>query len=302
VGDFNGDGIPDLAIVNSGNGYSPDGSVTILLGNGDATFRTAGSFPAGTNPGSVAVADFNGDGKDDIVTTNFAYSFGGHYINGQILESDVRVFLSNGDGTFQAAQVFAAGKGCSSVVVADFNGDGIPDLAVGDGGSIFFADDTVSILRGKGDGTFQAPEAYHLGYLPISSVAVGDFNGDGSPDIAVASQYDSSFISVLLGKGDGTFQPPQNYPTSLGGKTMAVADFNRDGHVDLAVASGGGRLSILLGNGDGTLQPAQNYAVAGGGSVVAGDINRDGYPDLAVAGIANPGTVKILLNDANWPP
>jgi hypothetical protein len=213
---------------------------------------------------------------------------------------DVRVFLGNGDGTFQPAQLFAAGNGPGSVAVADFNGDGIPDLVVGDGGSIFFADDTVSILLGKGDGTFQAPQKYHVGSLPISSVAVADFNGDGTPDIAVASQYNSNLVSILLGNGDGTFRPAENCTASLGYKTLAVGDFNRDGKVDLAIGSSSGLVSILLGNGDGTFQPAQDYASGGGG--VAADFNGDGYADLAAGGGGIPGTVTILINDASWPP
>jgi hypothetical protein len=91
VGDFNGDGIPDLAVVHPGSGSGPDGSVEILLGNGDGTFRSAGSFAAGTWPRSIAVADFNGDGKEDIVTANFAYWFSAHYVNGGVYEDDVRV-------------------------------------------------------------------------------------------------------------------------------------------------------------------------------------------------------------------
>jgi hypothetical protein len=250
VGDFNGDGLPDLAVCQGGN----PGSVQVLLGNGDGTFRDAGSFPAGISPNAIAVADLNGDGKDDIVTTNFDYWIAAKFTRGGITESDVRVYLSNGDGTFQDAKIFPAGNGCNCVAVGDFNGDGIPDLVVGDGGSIYFTDDRVNVLLGKGDGTFHSSYATFMGYGP-RAVAVGDFNGDGAPDIAVAGDSGKA-VSVLLGKGDGRFQPIQDYATSPGPNAIVVGDFNRDGKVDLAVAGWSGIVSILLGNGDGSFQPA----------------------------------------------
>ncbi len=107
--------------------------MSVLLGNGDGTFRDALIFPAGDGPNSVAVGDFNGDGNLDIVTTNFSYTFDGHRGIVTVKESDVRVFLGNGDGTFQPAGIYNTGRGPTAVAVADFNGDGIPDLAVADG-------------------------------------------------------------------------------------------------------------------------------------------------------------------------
>ena len=117
----------------------------------------------------------------------------------------------------------------------DFNGDGKPDLAVANG----YPSSTVSVLLGKGDGSFQAAVNYPAGYLPLS-VAVGDFNGDGKQDLAVTNTgwdpYTNSSVSILLGKGDGTFLPAVNYAAGAGRRSVAVGDFNGDGKLDLAAA------------------------------------------------------------------
>jgi hypothetical protein len=147
----------------------------VLLGNGDGTFQPAQNFASGS-PFSVAVGDFNGDGKPDLALANPA-------------SSSVSVLPGNGDGTFQAAQNFGVGTYPRSVVVGDFNGDGKPDLATANGLGA-----TASVLLGNGDGTFQAAQNFPAGPGPYS-VAVGDFNGDGKPDLAVA---DLSAVSVLL--------------------------------------------------------------------------------------------------------
>jgi hypothetical protein len=159
----------------------------------------------------------------------------------------------------------------------------------------------VSVLLGNGDGTFQAARNFAAGNRPWS-VAVGDFNGDGIPDLAVANSY-SNNVSVLLGNGDGTFQAARNFAAGSFPLSVAVGDLNGDGTLDLAVAnSGGNNVSVLLGNGDGTFQAARNYAVGNGPlSVAVGDFNGDGAPDLAVANFFS-NDVSILLNDNTWPP
>jgi hypothetical protein len=295
VGDFNGDGIPDLAIASQGTVVNT-GTVSVLLGNGDGTFRLAGTFDAGSGPNSIAVADFNGDGRQDIVTTNFYESVVRGVVN--IIESDVRVFLGNGDGTFQAAEVFTVGLGPVSVAVGDFDGDGILDLALANGGGYLQPGSTVSILLGNGDGTFKDAHNYDAGPSP-RFVAVGDFNRDGIADLVVAN-ISSNSVSVLLGNGDGTFAAPQSYAVGSNPDSVAVGDFNGDGILDLAVANGGSAtVSILLGNGDGTFKDAQSYAVdSSPQSVAIGDFNRDGVPDLAVASI-DTGAVSILLGQGD---
>ena len=149
------------------------------------SFVTNRDFPTGGNdPASVAVGDFNGDGKLDLVAANYN-------------SKSVAVLLANGDGTFQAPLNFAVGSIPWSVAVGDFNGDGKQDLVVSNQG-----DNTVSVLLGNGDGTFQAARTFAVGIAP-AMVVVGDFNGDHNLDLAVAN-VNSNAVSVLFGNGDGT--------------------------------------------------------------------------------------------------
>jgi hypothetical protein len=288
VGDFNGDGILDLAVADQGTAPDyRDGSVSVLLGNGDGTFQAPRSFPAGSEPTSVAVGDFNGDGTLDLAVTNF------------IQTSDtVSVLLGNGDGTFQVAQSYAVGIQPESVAVGDFNGDGIPDLAVANRGTPNnYTNSSVSVLLGNGDGTFQTARSFATGRAPYA-VAVGDFNGDGFLDLAVANNVGNS-VSVLLGNGDGSFQAAVNYATGSSPASVAVGDFNGDGLPDLAVAGTGGT-RVLLGNGDGSFQTTYfSYGTGPSTSVAVGDFNRDGLPDLAVTNSAS-NSVVILTNDGLW--
>jgi hypothetical protein len=153
-----------------------------------ASFAARRAFEAGDIPQSVAVGDFNADGKPDLAVAN-----------GSSPGGSVSLLLGRGDGTFHIAVSFAAGAAPHSVAVGDFNGDGKVDLAVANAGG-----DNVSVLLGRGDGTFQTAADYDVGASPYS-VAVGDFNGDGKADLAVANAG-AGTISVLLGRGDGTFQ------------------------------------------------------------------------------------------------
>jgi hypothetical protein len=282
VGDFNGDGIPDLVTANVGSDPDP-GSVSVLLGNGDGTFQPARNFLAGSNPWGVAVGDFNGDGIPDLAVANSA-GFGG--------ASGVSVLLGNGDGTFQSPRLFRAGSLSTSVTVADFNGDGLLDLAVTNDGSNF-----LSVLLGNGDGTFQPARNFTIGGEALSA-AVGDFNGDGIPDLAVARTH-GSYVSVLLGYGDGSFQPARAFFAGSNPQDVAVGDFNGDGIPDLAVAnylSDG--VSVLLGNGDGTFQPARTVTTGAGASVAVADFNGDGIADLAVANFFSD-SVRVLLGNGD---
>jgi hypothetical protein len=275
VGDFNGDGIPDLAVANN-NGSASPGSVSVLLGNGDGSFKAPVAYAAGSEAMSLAVGDLNGDGILDLVVVNHN-------------SGTVSVFLGNGDGTFQSQVTYTTGSGPMSAAVGDFNGDGIPDLAVTN-----MWDGTVSVLLGNGDGTFRTQVAYATGIYPVS-VAVGDFNGDGILDLAVTNSG-SGTISVFLGNGDGSFQSQITYAAGFGGESVAVGDFNGDGILDLAVANdSAGTISVLLGKGDGSFQSQVTYATGVTPmSVAVGDFNGDGIPDLA---ISNEGssTVSILL-------
>ncbi len=286
-GDFNGDGRQDLVIANQNCGSASycgtKGSISILLGNGDGTFQQHTEFAPGTQPGSIAVGDLNGDGKLDLALSNGALN-------------SVLLFLGNGDGTFQAPVPYSIPAAAAWVVAGDFNGDGRLDLAVADSGN------TVSIFLGRGDGTFQRGGDVLVLFDP-NALIVRDFNGDGVADLAVTYQQENA-VSVLLGNGDGTFQPRLDYPTGIYPTALAVGDFNGDGRLDLAVANDADQtFSVLLGNGDGTLQAAVDYLLPGGPVALAvADFNRDGKPDLAA--VMSPlGVVSVVTGrgDGTFP-
>jgi hypothetical protein len=279
AGDFNGDGILDLAITNFASN-----SVTILTGNGGGTFTLASTPTTGTWPYGVAVGDFRGIGKLDLAVANTD-------------SDDVTILLGNGNGTFTpAAASPATGVEPYALAVGDFNGDGFLDLAVTNLNS-----NNVTILLGNGDGTFTpAAASPATGSGPIA-IAVGDFNGDGKLDLAVTN-VNQNTVTILLGNGDGTFSPVAPFPAT-GSKPYAVAagDFNGDGKLDLAVVNfGSNSVTILLGNGDGTFTPASSSPATGNGpyAVAVGDFNGDGKLDLAVAN-ENSNTVTVLLGNGD---
>jgi hypothetical protein len=278
VGDFNGDGIPDLAVPNPGSN-----NVSILLGNGNGTFTeaTGSPVPVGNIPLGVAVGDFNGDGITDLALANFE-------------PNTVSVLLGNGDGTFSAAagSPVPVGANPDYVVAGDFNGDGIPDLAVANS-----ADTTVSILLGDGSGGFTELPRVAVGILP-RGLAVGDFNGDGIADLEVANEGSNS-VSILLGNGDGSFGTSQ---VAVGNSPfgVAVGYFNSDGFADLAVTNlHDNTVSILMGDGHGGFTQATGSPFAVGNiprSVSVGDFNSDGFADLAITD-SNDNEVRILLGN-----
>ena len=275
VGDFNGDGTPDLAIS------LPDANqVQVLLGNGDGTFTPMSPINVSAIF-VVATGDFNGDGNADLVVVGYG-------------SSSVDILLGNGDGTFTPGATIPV-AGPSAVAVADFNGDGNPDLAV-----VNFSDETVTIFLGNRDGTFaQVSVQSATGVEPLS-ITAGDFNGDGILDLAVTNQNDGypnpGTVTILLGKGDGTFK---NAPTLTSGSipyNVVVADVNGDGKADLVTGNAGSNsASVFLGNGDGTfaapLSPPVGTNPVGIG---VGDFNGDGLPDLAAANNTTTSVTVVL--------
>ena len=270
-GDFNGDGKMDMAVANAGNaGAGDDGSGSILLGNGDGTFQLASNIPAGRNPISIAVGDFNGDNRLDLAVTDSG-------------NNTLSILLGNGDGTFQAPVSYGTGVGPTSVMLGDFNGDHRLDVVVANSGG-----STVSVLLGNGDGTFQSRLDYATGSAPLAApdaVAVADLNGDGRLDLVVGNG--AAIGVVLLGNGDGTFKPAVSDDGLL--SSVALGDFNSDDKLDLVGAGpvGLNRLvTLLTGNGDGSFNAGNRVAtgVCQNRYPLAADFNGDGKFDLAIMG------------------
>jgi FG-GAP-like repeat len=342
LADLNGDGVLDIVVANIGFG----GNLSVLIGNGDGTFKPAVTYPTAFGAGSVVVGDFNGDGKPDIAVANgsggnilvfpgngdgtfgtpvasFGVIGGAFYLAAGDFNKDgkldlavngiigVQIALGNGDGTFRGSlgspTLFPP---AGPVAVADLNGDGNLDLvitAVNVNTAVSLQPGTISVMLGHGDGTFAAAVTYTIGKM-ATSVAIGDLNGDGKPDLAVADYAPGAGdVAVLLGNGDGTFQTAVKYPAVNGADSVVMGDFNGDGNLDLAVSSnsagangpGGsaGAVTVLLGRGDGTFR---NSMVYGAGinplTVAVGDVNGDGQPDLVFADtVAN--TAVVLLNN-----
>jgi len=273
AGDFNGDGKLDLAVINNCYG-APNcnvnwpGTVSIFLGDGTGNFTLTSTVSTGewTWPSSIAVGDFNGDGKLDLAVTSS--STGG-----------VSILLGDGTGNFTLTSQPGTGNYFPQfVAVGDFNGDGNLDLAVANEGEGY---SSVSILLGDGTGNFNLYSSVAVGDDPVS-LAVGDFNGDGKLDLAVASLY-SNTLTILLGDGTGNFTP-YSFP-SAGSYVSSVVtgDFNGDGKLDLAATSGS--LWILMGDGTGNFSltsTLEGYDVLN--SALLADFNGDNNLDVAVDG------------------
>ena len=274
VGDFNGDGQPDVAVTNSGTN-----GVNVFLNNGGGLSAVSAIPATGTGPTSIAAADFNGDGKLDLAVANYG-------------SNNVTILLGNGDGTFTAAASPATGTAPNSVAVADFNGDGVPDLAVANAGS-----SNVTILLGNGDGTFTAAASPATGTAP-NSVAVADFNGDGVPDLAVANAG-SSNVTILLGNGDGTFTAAAGPAADTGSTSVVLADFNGDGKEDLVVAnSGDSSATALLAETALTIATVNNISPVGAGThlvkaIYSGDANYGGSTSAAVSLTVAPPSITL---------
>jgi len=337
VADVNGDGKPDIIVANTcsvgtpspSTCTSPVGSMGVLLGNGDGTFQAASTYETSGPMNAFAVADVNGDGKPDLVvaecTTNTCAT------------GKVEVLLGNGAGGFQSSAIYpVVGFGPGSIAVADVNGDGIPDLLVASpyaayaiqmpfSGIVGVCPGLVGVFIGKGDGTFQPETTYVSGGCEATVVAVADVNGDGIPDLVVTNCSDNTTnpdctepgaVDVLLGKGDGTFEPAVSFASGgYGPGPIAIADVNGDGLLDLLVSNScsnglncvAGSVGVLLGKGDGTFQPTISYGSGGYGrgvEIAVADLNGDGNLDIVVMNLfasdtSTSDTIGVLLGNGN---
>lgn len=255
------------------------------MGKGDGSFFPPLTYNLGPYAVDVVAGFFNGDNALDLAVA--------------VAQADyVSILLGVGNGLFNHIGNFASNAFPFRLSVADFNEDGIRDIAVANNKQ----SGSASILLGNGDGSFQAPLSFRAGRFP-TGVAAADLNNDGHMDVAIANQT-SKTVSVLHGKGDGTFLPKQDYPAGpLYPRAIDIADFNRDGLQDIVVTNAlSVASSILLANPDGTYQLPQTYfSYANPLAVTAADLNGDQCPDLAIANAGDlTGCVGVLLNDANW--
>jgi hypothetical protein len=288
VGDFNGDGIPDLAM---GLGNAQGINVALYLGRGDGTFQQASltSFPQSIM--GLAAADFNGDGKLDLAVMSNG--------PGYAVNDAVTVYLGDGKGGLGSPVSYPVGPVAMAMTVGDFNRDGRPDIAVAAAGAYQANNGEVTILLNNGGGFTRSavPMAMDAPY----TVTAADLNGDGVPDLAV--QCESGRAAIVLGRRKGTF----GTPTFLAEKApagnysvvgFAAADLNGDGHMDLI--GWGGNPGIFLGNGDGTFQPEiplpQGYTPFAAVNVGGG--NR--LPDL-VMGDSLTGVAVFLSESLRRP-
>ena len=287
IGDLDGDGKPDLAVANTFSN-----TVSVLRNtsmSGSLSFAAKVDFGTGSHPVSVAIGDLDGDGKPDLAVVNYSSN----------AVSVLRNTSTSGNVSFAAKVDFSMGGGPTSVAIGDLDGDGKPDLAVANDDN-----DTVSVLRNTSTSrsvAFATKVDFVTGSLPIS-VAIGDLDGDGKPDLAVAN-YSSNTVSVLRNtstSGSVAFAAKSDFSTGTNPYIVAIGDLDGDGKPDLAVVNDGNDTVSVLRNTSTIGNPsfAARVAFATGHypyDVAIGDLDGDSQPDLAVANYSS-NTVSVLRN------
>jgi len=276
--DLDCDGHFDLVVAIAGADGQHDGDLAVMVGKGDGIFAAPIYYRAGQDPKGLALADLNGDGKIDAAVADETCCG----------RNSLSVLLGNGDGTFQHAVSSIPGS-TSDVAAGDLNRDGKQDLVLASE-----SDELIQVALGNGDGTFQSPTTYPMPD-PAYNVTVGDINNDGLLDLAVSGIYQ---VSVLLGKGDGSFEPAQGY--GVGSYFVALADLNGDQVLD-AVAGRYNLVAVAMGNPQKIFNAALTVSVVGGGirRAASGDFNNDGISDVVAVlnKVGSPNTVRIFLAD-----
>ncbi|WP_221392023.1 FG-GAP-like repeat-containing protein [Dyadobacter sp. NIV53] len=281
--DFNADDELDVAVANSNSN-----TIGILLGNGKGGFAPVTAYETGGDfPASMVSGDFNGDHKRDVIVLN-------------VQSGTIGVLLGKGDGSFSKANIYACGEGSqTSITTGDFNNDDKLDIAVTNGDYPF---SSIGILQGNGKGSFAEAITYPGGEGFQMSITTGDFNNDGQLDLAVSNgDYPISNISVLAGRGDGSFGKAVTYPSGMGlPASIITGDLNSDSKLDIAVSNGGhtlGSIAVLPGNGDGSFAEPRVLNISGifPTSVIQGDFNKDKKQDLAFSNFYS-NEVAVLLD------
>jgi hypothetical protein len=286
MGDLDGDGRPDVVTVDH------DDIVSVFLTKRDGSLGPRRDYLGAGEPFSAAVGDLNGDRHADVALAD--------------LDGFVSVFPNRGDGTLGTRREYAAGTSKSaptSIAVGYLDGDGVLDLVTANSTKDDADAGTLSLLFNNGDGSFAAKQDYPVpggGFGPVS-VAIGDLSGDGKADLVTANRHET--VSVLLNRGDRTFQAKHDYEVGGGANSVAVGDLTGDGKLDVAVATDPDGVSVLLNKGDGDFGRSRSYLVLppdpwgsrpGPESIAIGDLNGDHDPDLVTQNLDN--RVSLLLN------
>jgi Chitobiase/beta-hexosaminidase C-terminal domain/FG-GAP-like repeat/Bacterial Ig-like domain (group 3) len=287
VADFNGDGIPDIAVGVNATTTGGKGYINVLLGNGDGTFQAAKTFAALSDNQAIVAAPFVDGGPIDILTVS----------NSSTGTNNALILTGDGKGGFTVGTPFSLGGviNVSALITGDFNGDGKQDFVVA-GES--FGVPVIDVFLGNGNGTFNSGTLNATADTTITALGAGDFTGSGALDLAVVGSDGS--VQIFLQDGLGDFFPGASVNAGKSPSAIAVGDFNGDGKADLAVAnSGDNNVTILLGTGNGNFTP--NASPSTGvkpASIALGDFNGDGIVDLAVAN-SGANTVTVLLGKGN---